>query len=107
MQSQMKREPNNGVNRSVPNSGTAALPGRDCDVRQVTPDCQPITVRKLMDKEKGKIRVATWNVRTLAQRGKIENIIQETKRMNINFMGVAEMRWKDHGQIINIGYKVL
>ena len=101
MQSQIKREPNNGVNKSVPNSGTAASPGRDCDVRHVTPDCQPITARKSMDKEKGKIRVATWNIRTQAQRGKIENLNQETMRMNINVMSVAEMRWKDQGQITN------
>ena len=60
-----------------------------------------------MDKEKGKIRVATWNVRSLAQRGKIENLIQETKRMNINVMGVAEMWCKNQGQITNNGNKVL
>ena len=107
MQSQIKRELNNGVNRGVFNSGTAASPGRDCDVRQATPDRQLITVRKSMNKEKGKIRVATWNVRTLAHRGKIKNLIQVTKRMNINVMGVAEMRWKDQGQITNNGYKVL
>ena len=77
------------------------------DVRQVTPDRQPITVRKSANEEKGKIRIATWNVRTLAQRGKIENLIKETKRMNINVMGVTEMRWKDQGHITNNGYKVL
>ena len=54
MQSQIRRESNNGVNRSVPNPGTAASPGRDCDVRQVTPDRQPITVRKSTNKEKVK-----------------------------------------------------
>ena len=107
MQSQIKRESNSGVSRSVPNSGTVASPSGDCDVRLVTPDRQPITVRKTMNKEKDKIRVATWNERTLAQRGKIENLIQETKRMNINVMDVAEMRWKDQGQITNNGYKVL
>ena len=48
----------------MPNSGTAASPGKDCDVRQVTPDRQPIIVRK--KQRQGKIRVATWNVRTLA-----------------------------------------
>ena len=107
MQSQIRRESNNGVNKSVPNPGTAALPSRDCDVRQITPDCQPITVRKSTNKEKGKIRVATWNIRTLAQKGKIENLIQETKQMNIYVTGVAEMCWKDQGHITNNGYKVL
>ena len=91
----------------MPNSDIAASPGWDCDVCQVTRDRQPITVQKSMNKEKGKIRVVTCNVRTLAQRGKIENLIQETKRMNINVMGVAEMRWKDQGHITNNGYKVL
>ena len=85
----------------MPNSGTAALPGMDCDVRQVTPDRHPITVQKSMEKKKCKIRVATWNVHTLVQRSKLENLIQEKKRMNINVMGVAEMHWKDQGQITN------
>ena len=91
----------------MPNSGTAASPGRDCNVHQVTPDHQPITVRKSTNKEKGKIRVATWNVRTLAQRSKIENLIQETKCINTNVMGLAEMRWKDQAQTTNNRYKVL
>ena len=33
--------------------------------------------------------------------------MQETKRMNINVIGVAEMRRKNQGEITNNGYKVL
>ena len=43
----------------------------------------------------------------LYHRGKIENLIQETKRININVMSVAEMRWKNQRQITNNGYQVL
>uniref|UniRef100_A0A8D8VL77 Craniofacial development protein 2 n=2 Tax=Cacopsylla melanoneura TaxID=428564 RepID=A0A8D8VL77_9HEMI len=38
-------------------------------------------------------RIATWNVKTLAQAGKVQNAIKEMKRLNIKVLGVSEMRW--------------
>lgn len=42
-------------------------------------------------------RIGTWNVKTMAQPGKIENTIQEMKRMNTEIMGISEMRWPGEG----------
>ena len=56
----------------------ATSSGRACHVRQVTPGCHPTTGRiKLQDT----LIIGTWNVRTLYQKGKIENAKQEMKRM--------------------------
>ena len=38
------------------------------------------------------MKIATWNVRTLYQEGKIENVIKEMDRMNLNIVGLAETR---------------
>ena len=43
------------------------------------------------------LKIGTWNVRTLAQPGKFENLVKEVERMNIDIMGICETRWKESG----------
>ncbi|RUS72309.1 hypothetical protein EGW08_019932 [Elysia chlorotica] len=57
--------------------------GRDRHVRQVAPDRHLATVRN-------KIKIGTWNVRTLYEKGKFDNVKSEMTRMNINIFGLAE-----------------
>ena len=45
------------------------------------------------------IRVGTWNVNTLGQPGKFDNIKKEAKRLKVNIMGVSEVRWTGVGQL--------
>ena len=71
-------------------------------MRQVSPDRHPATVRN-----RHQLKIATWNVQTMLQKGKLQNVIQEMKRMNINILGLSEMRWKGAGCITSDGYKVL
>ena len=46
------------------------------------------------------MKIATWNVRTMYQAGKLENIVIETKRMGIDIMGLTEVRWLQSGKIL-------
>ena len=41
-------------------------------------------------KKKNKLKIATWNVRSLKHNGKIENIIPEKERMEIDVTGVSD-----------------
>ena len=43
--------------------------------------------------------ITTWNVRTLYQAGKLDNVIQEMKKKKIDILGIAETRWTDSGKI--------
>lgn len=54
-----------------------------------------------------KIKIATWNVQTLSQHGKFHNAIKEMKRMNIDILGVSEIRWPQYGDVYVEDHRVL
>ena len=56
---------------------------------------------------KNAIKIATWNVRTIYQRGKIDNAIQEMASMKVDILGVSEMRWTESGKIKKNDYTVV
>ena len=78
----------NGV-KGGPDINRTVSPGRACHARQVTPGrhqaTSPINYQE-------PICIANWNVRTLFQKGKLENAKQEMTRMNVNILGMAEVR---------------
>ena len=45
------------------------------------------------------LTIATWNVRTLYQAGKLDNVIHEIKKMKIDILGIVETRWTESGKI--------
>uniref|UniRef100_A0A8D8YQU9 Craniofacial development protein 2 n=1 Tax=Cacopsylla melanoneura TaxID=428564 RepID=A0A8D8YQU9_9HEMI len=53
------------------------------------------------------LRIGTWNVQTLAQCGKLENLKIEMKRMKMNLVGIGEMRWKEKGDIWTGDYRLI
>ncbi|GFO06922.1 craniofacial development protein 2-like protein [Plakobranchus ocellatus] len=61
--------------------------GRDSHVQQMAPGRHPASARKTKTDKTSKI--ATWNVRTLHQKGKLENVIKEMERMKFNILGLA------------------
>ena len=52
-------------------------------------------MRKGKRRQRNKLKIATWNVRSLKQSGKLENIIQEMERMEIDVMGISETFYKE------------
>ena len=50
--------------------------------------------------------IATWNVRTLYQAGKLDNAIQEMK-MKIDILGIAKTRWTERGKIRKDSHTIL
>lgn len=45
------------------------------------------------------LKIGTWNVRTLYQLGKLDNLTKEAKDMDMEIMGIAEHRWTEEGNI--------
>jgi len=46
----------------------------------------------LFKTRKAPLKIGTWNVRTLFQAGKFDNLLLEMKDLNMDIMGVAESR---------------
>ena len=45
------------------------------------------------------LKIGTWNVRTLNQFGKIENLKQEAEHLDIDILGISETRYKEEGTV--------
>lgn len=76
--------------------------GMDIHVRQVEPDRHHATVSIRKPH-----KIATWNIRTMLQKGKIENIKTEMKRLKINILGLSEVRWKGAGTFSTDGFTMI
>lgn len=51
--------------------------------------------------------IETWNVRTLLQTGKLENLKIEMKLFKIDILRISEMRWNGQGDFISGDYRVI
>jgi nitrogen regulatory protein PII len=47
-----------------------------------------------------------WNVRTLNQGGKLQNLKKEMQKNAVSVLSVSEVRWKGQGEIRNGDYTV-
>jgi hypothetical protein len=58
----------------------------------------PSTHYRKTGKDPHQYRIGTWNVRTLNQGGKLENL-KEMEKNGVSVMGVTEVRWKGQGEV--------
>ena len=72
--------------------------GRDCLGQQGAPGRYQASACKINTRNKI-LKIATWNVRSLNQLGKLDNVSQEMERLELNILGLAEVRWKGAGTI--------
>ncbi|VVC44948.1 Endonuclease/exonuclease/phosphatase [Cinara cedri] len=52
-------------------------------------------------------RIGTWNVNTLLQADKIENLKIEIRRIKLDILGISEMRWRETGYFWSDEYRVI
>ena len=45
------------------------------------------------------LKIGTWNVRTLFQAGKLDNLVQEFDSLKLDILGIAETHWTESGII--------
>ena len=66
------------------------------------------TPRAELLKPKNKIRVGSWNVRTLYQAGKLQQVLREMENYKVELLCVSEARWIDSGKrTLSSGHTIL
>ncbi len=75
--------------------------GRDGHEGQVTLDRHQASIRT-----KNTLKIGTWNVRTMFQKGKLENIKKEMERLKLNVLVLSEVRWKGAGSFSTDKYTI-
>ena len=68
------------------------------DGRFKRPDCPSLKTGR------GGLRLGSWNVRTLNQLGKLEKLLKEAKSLDIDVLGMAEIRYTGEGVVRQDGY---
>jgi len=53
------------------------------------------------------IIMATWNVRTMMQPGKVQEIANEMMKNKIGILAIQEIGWQGQGRIDNQAYTVI
>ena len=57
------------------------------------------------DAVKSKYCIGTWNVRTMNQ-GKLEVVKQEMARLNVDSLGISELKWTGMGEFNSDDYYI-
>ena len=102
MMTQQNNQNPNGVKGNTKSSSRTS-PGGRLSTQQGTFGRHPVTAGNTREK----MKIATWNVRIMYQAGKLENIVLETKRMGLDIMGLAGVRWLQSGKIVCNDYTLI
>src|SRR5215469_16269590 len=83
----------NGVKEMSTDHGSVQLsPGRRSHLRQMTFVRYQASVPSTR-----KFRIPRWNVRTLYQIGKLENVEREMNQLHVDMLGLSKVRWPGVG----------
>ena len=93
----------NGIVREGPHN--VALGRGRSGASQVVIKQKPCKQRKTQNIKK--IKIGTWNVRTMNRPEKLPNIQREMNRLNLDILGLCEVRWKDCGDFEDINVRVI
>ena len=52
------------------------------------------------------LRIGTWNVRSLRACGKLENLKMEMRRLDLDVLGISEMKWHE-GDFWSGNYRII
>lgn len=69
------------------------------EVNLKIPSIRLTSDERFLKTKKKLLKVGTWNVRTLYQAGKLDNVIKEMDHMKIDILGLCETRWTENGKI--------
>ena len=58
-------------------------------------------------KPKSKIRIGSWNVRTMFETSKLHQVTSEMDRYNLEILGISEFGWTGSGKIAKKDHTIL
>ena len=64
-------------------------------------------VMEMIGDKRGRLRVGTWNVRSLNGIGRLEEVKREMKRNGLSILGISEVRWKGQKEFVSDGVRVI
>jgi len=90
--------------KGIPVNDSESSLGTAVHGQPVAPDCYQATVCNIT---KQSLKIGTWNVRTLFQSGKLDNVKLEMTRLKVNILGICETRWTGSGEFNSDNFRVL
>src|SRR6218665_2469071 len=97
----------NDVNDSIQSSERVAFVRGGNKASSVVIQRNPCKEKEKTEKGKERLKVGIWNVRTMRRPGKLTNVIGEMKKAGLNILGLSEVRWKDAGEFMSEGVRVI
>ena len=91
MESDGDTHDDNGIRKSSERTTADGRISFDGDILQQT------TVN--LSSKKEVLRIGTWNVRTMDPLGKLELLLEELDRINLDIVGLCETRWNGEGEL--------
>jgi hypothetical protein len=97
----------NDVNDSIQSLERVAFGRGGNKASSVVNKRNPCKEEEKQEKERERLRIGTWNVRTMRRSGKLTNVIGEMRKAGLDILGLSEVRWKEAGDFMSEGVRVI